>query len=82
MTSCFLIESYRSLRQIPLLHLDDMGEIFYHHVYGREDGRDSLVGIVTCYGLVVPGIECWYGEILHAYYNSLQSEHSPGPFQG
>ena len=75
MTPCVLIESHRSLRQIPFLHLNDMGEIFYVHVYGIGGGWDSLVGIVTCCGLVVPGIESWYGEIFHADYNSLQSGH-------
>ena len=73
MASCFLIESYRNLRQMPFLHLDDMGEIFYLHVYGSRGERDCLVGIATCYGLVGPGIKSWHGEILRAVYNSLQS---------
>jgi hypothetical protein len=48
------------------LHLHDMGEIFYFHVNGRVGGKDCLVGIATCYGMVGPEIESWYGEILHA----------------
>ena len=72
MKSCILIERYRGLRQMHFLHLDDMREILYHHVYGSGGGRDCLVGIATDYGLIGPGIESWYGEILHANYNSLQ----------
>ena len=63
----FLIESYHNLRQMLFLHLDDMGEIFYLFVYGSGSGWDCLVGIATCYGLIGPGIESWYREILCAH---------------
>jgi hypothetical protein len=55
------------------LHLDNMEEILYQHIYGSGGGRDCLVSITTCYRLVGPGIRSWYGEILHADYNSLHT---------
>jgi hypothetical protein len=74
-TSYFLIESYRRLRQMLFLHLQDMREIFYLIVNGSVSRQDCLVGIVTYYGLVGSGIESWYCEILHADSNGLQSEY-------
>jgi hypothetical protein len=34
--------------------------------------RDSVVGIVTCYGLEGPGIESRWGEIFRTYPDRLQ----------
>jgi hypothetical protein len=40
------------------------GEIILKLILLKMLGRDSIVGIVTCYGLDGPGIESRWGEIL------------------